>query len=70
MFLKKGGVISVKSFESSRSLILTAIKFSLLIVDFNCIGLREGSSWTRSEFTLDLRDCPLEFPARPDKPGI
>src|SRR5438105_2719940 len=59
IFLKKGGKISVNRVEESRSLILTEIIFSLLMIGFYSIGFREGSSLAScSELPLDL--LPIE----------
>jgi hypothetical protein len=44
MFLKNGGIISAKSFDESRSLILTEMIFSLLRTAFYYNGFSEGSS--------------------------
>jgi hypothetical protein len=71
MFLKKGGWISAKSVELSKSLILIDITFSLFMVDLNWIGLSDSSSWIWSEFTLDLLP-PIKLlpePATPYKPS-
>jgi len=73
IFLKKGGYISAKSFDVSRSLNLTEITLVLLIVDLCSIGFKEGSSLEScSELPLDLLPIPRIDPSiyKPSRPFI
>ena len=54
IFLKKGGSISIKRDDDSRSLILTVKTFSFFRIGFSVIGFRVGSSQSYSELPLDL----------------
>lgn len=64
----------MNNFESSKSLTLTEITFSLEIVAFCYKGLRDGSSYIWSEFTLDLfwlaKPAPSIYILEPARPSI